>query len=36
MAELSEKTQAFEYFVYQLQKWYIEKYGTFRTMTLVF
>jgi len=29
MAELSKKTQAFEYFVYQLQKWYIGKYGSF-------
>lgn len=29
MVALPEKGQAFEYFVYQLQKWYIGKYGSF-------
>lgn len=29
MVALPEKKQAFEYFVYQLQKWYIGKYGSF-------
>lgn len=29
MVALPKKGQAFEYFVYQLQKWYIGKYGSF-------
>lgn len=29
MVELSKKTQAFEYFVYQLYNWYIERYSSF-------